>query len=101
MKHLAIALSIVFLLIACTNITSGDKYQMTTATDGTVYRLDKLSGEVWLVKGNTMEKLPIKNFSLKVGQRYIGEDAYSFIYIGKGQLGDIKDQLPPGFKRGW
>jgi hypothetical protein len=101
MKYLTITLPIVFLLTACTNITSGDKYQITTATDGAVYRLDKLSGEIWLVKGNIMEKLPVKDFSLKVGQRYIGEDAYSFIYIGKGQVGDIKDQIPPGFKRGW
>jgi len=48
-----------------------------------------------------MEKLSMKDFDLKVGQRYLCEDSYSFVYVGKGQIGDIKDQLPPGYKRGW
>jgi len=52
--------------------------------------LDKISGETWLIKGNTMEKIQGKDFRLKVGQRYIGEDLYSFTYMGKGQFGEIK-----------
>ena len=83
-------LLIAFCLTACDNLTSRDKYQIATSTDGNVYRLEKASGEVWLIKGNTMEKVQTKDFRLKIGHRYVGEDVYSFTYLGKGQTGEIK-----------
>lgn len=90
MRHFVIFISIALILTACNNITSRDKYQIATSTDGNVYRLDKSSGEVWLIRNNTMEKLQTKGFRLKIGQRYVGEDVYSFTYLGKGQVGEIK-----------
>jgi len=63
---------------------------LASSTDGNVYRLDRLSGEVWLIKNNTMEKLQTRDFRLRLGQRYVGEDDYSFTYLGKGQIGEMK-----------
>ncbi len=67
-----------------------DKYQIATSSDGNVYRMDKTSGEVWLIKAGSMEKVQGRDFRLKIGNRYVGEDLYSFTYLGKGQLGEIK-----------
>lgn len=82
----ALALS----LGGCNNFGICDKYQLLTSTDGNAYRIDKESGEVWLIKGGSMEKIISKDFRLKIGQRYIADDTYSFIYLGKGSVGDIK-----------
>jgi hypothetical protein len=41
MRHFLIFISIALILTACNNITSRDKYQIATSTDGNVYRLDK------------------------------------------------------------
>jgi hypothetical protein len=90
MKSLTVVLLVALFLTACNNFISQNKYQITTSTDGNIYRLDKASGEVWLIKGNTMEKLHTKDFRFKIGQRYVGEDGYSFTYLGKGQVGEIK-----------
>lgn len=90
MRHLAIVLLIGLFLTACDNLTSRDKYQIVTSTDGNTYRLDKSSGDVWLIKGDLMEKVHGRDFRLKIGQRYVGEDVYSFTYLGKGQVGEIK-----------
>ncbi len=90
MRYFVVFLLTALFLTACDNLTSRDKYQIATSTDGNVYRLDKASGEVWLIKGNTMEKLQTKDFTLKIGYRYVGEDVYSFTYLGKGQIGEIK-----------
>jgi hypothetical protein len=90
MRHFAIVLLTALFLSACNDLTSHDKYQLVASTDGNAYRLDKSSGEVWLIKGNTMEKLQMKDFRLKVGQRYVGEDLYSFTYLGKGHVDEIK-----------
>lgn len=90
MKRLAIVLFITLFVTACNDPISRDKYQISTSTDGNVYRLDKSSGDMWLIKGESMEKIQVKDFRLKIGQRYIGEDTYSFTYLGKGQIGDIK-----------
>jgi hypothetical protein len=79
----------VFLLSAC-DVTSVGRYQIAASPNGDTYRLDKTTGEVWLIKSNTAEKIQMVDFRLKVGQRYIGEDTYSFTYLGKGQTGDIK-----------
>jgi hypothetical protein len=90
MRLFATLLSVIFLLIACNNLSSVEKYQLITSPDGNVYRLDKMSGESWLVKGNKMEKIIENDFRLRVGQQYVGEDLYSFTYQGKGQLSEIK-----------
>lgn len=79
-----------FGLSASNNSIASESYQMVTSTDGNIYRLDKGSGDLWLIKGTSMEKVMIKDFRVKIGQRYIAEDTYSFKYIGKGQVGDIK-----------
>lgn len=67
-----------------------DKYQIATSSDGNVYRMDRVSGEVWLIKGGSMEKVQAKDFRHRIGSRYVGEDLYSFTYLGKGHLGEIK-----------
>lgn len=90
MKRFVIVLFVSLFFIACNNITSQDKYQITTSAEGNIYRLDKSSGEMWLIKGQSMEKVQAKEFRLKIGQRYVGEDVYSFTYLGKGQLGEVK-----------
>jgi hypothetical protein len=66
-----------------------------------VYRLDRVSGEVWLIKNNTMEKVQLKDPRLKIGHRYVGEDLYSFTYLGKGGVGEIKtlDDFRPENKK--
>lgn len=86
MKYIIMILLSAFLLCAC----SEGKYQIVTAPDGNKYRLDTSSGEVYVIRGNAVEKLPAKDFYLKIGQRYTGEDMFSFTYLGKGKIGDIK-----------
>jgi hypothetical protein len=91
MKSLETFLLIALLLIMpFSRSMAQDKYQIVTSSEGNVYRMDKASGEVWLIKGRSMEKLQEKDFRLKIGNRYIGEDLYSFTYLGKGQVGEIK-----------
>ena len=90
MRHFIIFISIALLLTACNNLTSRDKYQIVASTDGNVYRLNKASGEILQIRGNTMERLQTKYFRLKIGHRYVGEDVYSFTYLGKGLVGEIK-----------
>jgi hypothetical protein len=90
MKSLTVILLVALFLPACNNLSSQDTYQIAASTDGSVYRLDKSSGDVWLIKGDLMEKVQGKDFRLKIGHRYIGEDLYSFSYLGKGQIGEIK-----------
>lgn len=85
-----IAILSVFLLYACTDFRPSEKYQISSSTDGNVYRLDKASGEVWLIKGNSMEQIRVKPFMLKAGQQYNDEAGYSFTYLGNGRMGDIK-----------
>jgi hypothetical protein len=90
MRNLAVVLLVIVFVTACNDFISREKYQIATSTDGNVYRLDKSSGEVWLIKENSMEKVQIKDLRLKIGHRYVGEDVYSFTYLGKGQIGDVK-----------
>jgi hypothetical protein len=59
MKSLTIILS-VLLLYGCSDFRLSEKYQLTASQDGNVYRLDKTSGEVWLLKGNTMQKVLVE-----------------------------------------
>jgi hypothetical protein len=90
MKSFSTVLLIALLLIMpLRECIAQDKYQIVTSSDGHVYRLDKASGEVWLIKGSSMEKVQEKDLRLKIGNRYMGEDLYSFTYLGKGQLGEI------------
>jgi hypothetical protein len=56
MKSITIILS-VLLLYGCSDFRLSEKYQLSASQDGNVYRLDKTSGEVWLIKGNTMQKV--------------------------------------------
>lgn len=89
MKNVLIGLLAILFLCAC-NITNTDKYQVVTSTDGAVYRLDKSSGKVWLIRGDKMDKIREYDFLLRIGNRYVCEDFYSFTYLGKGEVGDIK-----------
>ena len=90
MSKMVLALIVALVLSACNNFPSHDKYQLATSTDGNVYRLDKSSGEVWLIRTDSMEKVQGKDFRLKISHRYVGEDGYSFTYLGKGQVGEIR-----------
>jgi hypothetical protein len=90
MRHIFLFVFLALLLSGCNNFWASEKYQVLASSDGNTYRLDKSSGEVWLIKGGSMEKVPPKDFRLKIGQRYIAEDIYSFTYLGKGQIGDVK-----------
>ena len=90
MRYLVIVFLFISFFASCDNFISQDKYQIAASTDGNIYRLDKSSGEIWLIKGNFMEKVRMKYFRLKIGRKYVGEDGYSFTYLGKGQVGAIK-----------
>ena len=90
MRYLALVTFILLIFVGCNTQTAIDKYQIIASPDGNVYRLDKSSGEVWLIKDGTMEEIQAKSFRLKINQHYIAEDLYSFVYLGKGQLGDVK-----------
>lgn len=91
MKSLTVVLLIgLSLILPFSKCIAQDKYQLSTSSDGNVYRMDKVSGDVWLIKGKSMERVQEKDLRLKIGNRYIGEDLYSFTYIGKGQVGEIK-----------
>jgi len=72
------------------NTTPAEKYQLVASQNGNVYRLDKTSGEVWMIKDSIMQQVGTEQYRLKVNQQYIGEDLYIFTYLGKGQLGKIK-----------
>lgn len=94
MKQLAIVLPLVLCLFACNSLTLGDKYQIVASQNGNVYRLEKTSGKVWLIKGNTMEEVSMQDFKLIVRQRYKGADGYSFVYLGKGRFAEIQGREP-------
>ena len=50
MNRFIIFTIIVFSLVACEKGHSTDVYQLTTSSDGRVYRLNKITGEIWLVE---------------------------------------------------
>ena len=62
---------------------------MISGTDGTLYRLDKATGEMWYVRDTTMQKVMEEGFKIKVGERYTGDDGFEFTYNGKGTFKDI------------
>jgi hypothetical protein len=66
---------------------------MLASADGNSYRLDKSSGKIWLIKGNTMEEVRMKDFRLIIGERYQGADGYSFKYLGTGHVGEIDNEI--------
>jgi hypothetical protein len=90
MMRLAIVLSLALFLTACDSPLSADKYQIVASPDGNTYRLDKSSGKVWLINGDKMEEVLMKDFRLTIGQRYQGADQYFFTYSGKGQFAEVK-----------
>lgn len=100
MKYLTIVLSLTLFLTACDSLPSRDRYQIVAPSDGNAYRLDKSNGNVWMIKGNTMEEVSTKNLRLTIGQRYTGADGYSFTYSGKGQFTEIKS-LDEEMKKFW
>jgi len=86
-------LCLILFLSACGQVEKTkivDKYQLISGKDGNVYRLDKSSGEVWIIRESTMERVESKPLRIRTGQRYTGDDDYSFTYVGKGQVGDVK-----------
>lgn len=90
MRFVASAICLFILLAGCNGTQPIEKYQMVASPNGTVYRLDKTSGEVWVIKDSIMQEVHITRIGLKVNQRYTGEDLYSFTYLGKGLFGEIK-----------
>lgn len=50
MNRFIIFTIIVFSLVACEKGHSTDVYQLTASSDGRVYRLNKITGEIWLVE---------------------------------------------------
>ena len=71
-------------------VVTNDKYQLIPSSDGNVYRLDRFSGEIWLVKGKSMEPVFKALVTIKVGESYHDESGYSFTYLGKGKVDDIQ-----------
>ena len=90
MRFLFVFLSLFFVISSCEKLQPQDKFQMVAGSDGFVYRLDKHSGEVWRIHGKLMQEVQGLAYRLKIGQRYHGEDGYSFLYLGKGKTGQIK-----------
>lgn len=90
MRHFIIVTIICLVLGTSSYCLAADKFQLVTSPDGNVYRMDSTSGEVWIIKGDSMERVQSKEFRIKIGQQYMGEDLYSFKYMGKGQLGEVK-----------
>lgn len=93
MRSFTLTLLIVLFLSSCNNFTSIDKYQLIASADGNSYRLDKTSGKIWMIKGNTMVEVQMTDLKLTIGERYKGADGYSFKYLGKGQVGEIDNTI--------
>lgn len=90
MKPIVSVLLSSLFLFSCNNLTIDDKYEIATSADGSAYRMEKSTGKVWLISGNTMEEIQLKHLRLSIGHRYKGADGYSFTYSGKGKFTDIK-----------
>jgi len=90
MKLIPLTVTLVLLLIGCGNNEVIDGYQIISSSKGNIYRLNKSTGEIWYIHEATMKKVKEEKFRLKVSERYLCEDGYSFVYKGKGQVRDIK-----------
>jgi hypothetical protein len=71
------------------SVVMNDKYQLVPSSDGNVYRLDKFSGEIWLIKGKSMGRVLKNNYTINVGDTLQDENGWSFTYLGNGKFGDI------------
>jgi hypothetical protein len=90
MKLIPVTVILVLILIGCENNEVIDRFQIISSSEGSMYRLNKSTGEIWYIHEATMKKVEGEKFRLKVNERYICEDGYNFVYKGKGQIGDIK-----------
>lgn len=62
-------------------------YQLNTGPDGSVYRINLNTGEVWVIEGDELEKIEeLKSVRLEIGKKYFIEDNFSMIYLGKGKF---------------
>ena len=89
MKLIPLTVILLLILIGCGNNEVND-YQIISSYKGSLYRLNKSTGDVWYIHKAIMKKVKEEKFRLKVGERYICEDGYNFVYKGKGKVGDIK-----------
>ena len=90
MKLIPLTITLVLILIGCENNEIINRFQIISSSEGSMYRLNKSTGEIWSIHEATMEKVKEEKFRIKVGERYICEDTYSFVYKGKGKIGNVK-----------
>ncbi|MCH8622787.1 YgdI/YgdR family lipoprotein [Undibacterium sp. TS12] len=92
MKELRILLTILvlFTLSACEGSWSSPRYQLVTASDGKVYRIDSQSGTVHYVTAEKMQALNDGLPTLHVGEYYQMADADGnskyLKYLGNAQF---------------
>lgn len=62
-------------------------YRLATASDGKVYRINAVTGETWLVVGDSMRKVSQSGITvLEVGRKYFIERSRSMTYLGDGKF---------------
>ena len=91
--------SVVVLFSGCvgTGVKSqspADRFVMTTAHDGQMYRTNTQTGEVWRVSDNQMVRVNESSSNvLEVGKKYFIEGHRSVKYLGDGRLSQPVDDF--------
>ncbi len=87
MKQLLFLIILSGLIISCTRFYPSEQYQLVASTDGRVYRLNKVSGELWLVEKEGTKKITEQGMiMLEAGNHYKIEDGGVVRYLGKGKF---------------
>lgn len=87
MKRLLFLIMLSGFIISCTRFYPNQQYQLVASTDGRVYRLNKTSGEVWLIEPEGTKKLAEEGLiTLKASTYYKTEDGGVVRYLGKGKF---------------
>jgi hypothetical protein len=95
MKHTAlIAVLSLWVLVGCASTSGGSVAPtaepfMLVQSDGKLYRLNKTTGETWLVTGERMQRVAQSASPLlETGRKYFIERNRSMTYLGDGKFSD-------------
>ena len=96
MRYLSIVLIISIMIIGCRNaeISFNNDYQIVTSTDGSVYRLNKRTGDIMIITHGVMHKVTQPEQTLLVvNELYRTEEGKIIQYEGKGNFVPYKNQI--------
>src|SRR5688572_25327853 len=91
-KMFCFGLVLVVFLAGCGRPLRGEKYGLTTAIDGSVYRINAETGEIHKVHGSQLVLVAETNrIEMTVGNVYVFEDGRPMEYLGAGEFRPFTD----------